>query len=155
MTARIIGSIKELLDSVVSQVATASDAQLAQARLATAALREHLDQDIYACDQELLRRMRERGATELPLDGATVRLVRASPTYDLGLLTALKETLTAEWLNKVWTPAHEEMIQVAEKWNGTQLRSAEKLGGEVAAVIQQARIPGRESIVVEAKGEKP
>ena len=53
-------------------------------------------------------------------------------------------------MEKIYTPAHEKTVEVTPKWSGTQLRRIKKeYDGDVARTIQQARIPGAVSVVLE------
>ena len=105
---------------------------------------------------ELRCRIEAEGGTELPCDGFRVALDRGTPSYDHGLLAALKEQLPEDELAKVYSPAYQKMVDVAEKWSGTHLNSLERrFGGQVATTIQQARIPGTLRVVVERKEQAP
>ena len=55
-------------------------------------------------------------------------------------------------LHQCWTPEHTETIVVAEKWDGRKLGPlARRYGGRVLEVYEAARLPGRESLVIERK----
>lgn len=104
---------------------------------------------------ELLRRMQALDATELPHPTLRVVLKQASPTYDISILVALKESLAEEELAKTYSPAHEKTVQVPERWSGSALNSLEKrLGGDVARMVQRARVPGSQHLSITAKETK-
>lgn len=116
---------------------------------------EALRQRRYLLEAELQARMEAEGATEIPHETHRVRLVSDTPNYDMGIIVALRELLTDTDLHAACTPAHTKEISVPEKWNGTRLNSYElRYGGQVAKVIQQARIPGRSRVQIQAK-DKP
>ncbi len=101
---------------------------------------------------ELRCRIEAEGGTELPCEGFKVALETGSPTYDYGLLVALKERLPDDELNKAYSPAYQRLMDVPEKWDGRVLNGLERrFGGEIAGIIQHARIPGHMKVVVQRK----
>jgi hypothetical protein len=114
----------------------------------------HLKAQAQDMEAELLRQIREtRGRTEILDPDFRIAIDTASPTYDHGLLVALREVLTEDEWDKVFTPAFTKTVDVPEKYNGSALNSIERLcGSDVARIIGQARIPGASRLVVERKG---
>lgn len=108
---------------------------------------------IDAIEQELIGRIRDAGGTALPDDDFLIELKRGSPTYDVGMLQPLLESeVPTEELEKAYTPAHEEVVQVDAKWHGGQLNTlARRYGGEIADRIEQAKIPGPEKLDVKPR----
>jgi hypothetical protein len=106
-------------------------------------------------EAEFLHRLRESGGTEIPDARIEVTLKQASPTYDYGTLTPLKELVpeadpTA--FDKAYIAEHYEMVP--EQWNGTQLNKLERTHGPespIGRIIGQARIPGSEALRVRVK----
>jgi DNA replication initiation complex subunit (GINS family) len=104
---------------------------------------------------ELQQRMEIDGATEVPHQEMEVRLKLGSVDWEVSTLQPLLETLTLEWVEKIYTPPTQKVVDVSAKWNGTALNEAErKLGGEVSQRIRDARTRGRSTLVVRKK-EKP
>jgi 23S rRNA maturation mini-RNase III len=108
---------------------------------------------IYHLETELRDWMRARGATKVQHPTHDVTLAKDSPSYDPGLLIPLRELVSEKDLEKVFKAAHEEVKAVGAKWNGTQLNRLEREYGErVAEIIKQARVAGREHIIIQPKG---
>lgn len=135
----------------MTHCASLSDHDLAEAIFDVEGL---IDAQIYRRDSlrlEVQRRIEAAGAKQLAVEGFHVELKPGPVTWDVGLLTALKEQLPT-WgdLDKVFTAAHETTVIIPDKWNGTQLNAvARRLGGDVAATVARARIPGVPKVVVE------
>lgn len=92
--------------------------------------------------QEILRRMEERGASAIPDEEYVCELVTKT-NYDQTQLRPFLEILTGRELEDVFVPAHEETIQIASKWKVQQLIAlAKKHGTEALQIIEQAKIPG-------------
>jgi hypothetical protein len=103
-------------------------------------------------EAELLRQIRETGGTEIADPDYRIAIDTASPTYDHGLLVALREVLSEDEWNKVFTPAFTKTVDVPEKYNGSALNSVERrFGGDAARIIGQARIEGASRLVIERK----
>jgi hypothetical protein len=112
----------------------------------------HLKAQAQDMEAELLRQIRETGGTEIPDPDFRIAIAATTPTYDHGLLVALREVLTDDEWEKVFTPATTKTVEVDEKYNGSGLNSIERrFGGDVARIIGQARIEGASRLVVERK----
>ena len=99
---------------------------------------------------EMQARCRDRDARALHGTDHVARIKPGTPTYDIGKLMPLLEWLTAKDLERAFRKEHEETVTVGAKWQGQQLNRIEKdYGGEVAAMIQDARIPGPTSLTLE------
>ena len=102
---------------------------------ATAALiaKGHLEQEIY-------RRMEERGATAIP-DSTFVCEIAQNSVYDQGSFSPLLEIFNELDLNTCYIPEHVE--PVAAKWQtGKVLALARRYGDAALAIVAKARIPG-------------
>jgi len=97
---------------------------------------------------------------EMEKDGATIarsetHVAKLTPkvTYDHTVLAKLREITHPEDLDGVYTPEHEEVRKVPEKWNMTKGRKLLKLGNEHQAIIDDAKIFGNPTLRVYEKGE--
>ena len=104
--------------------------------------------------QELERRMLEREATEILHPSIECRLEKGTPTWDYGKLAKLRELLPPEVIDTAWSAAHQETVDVPEKWNMVKAKTFAKYGGEIADVIAKATIPGRSRLVVKKREPK-
>ena len=100
-------------------------------------------------DMEIQRRLTDRNATAIFDEDYTCTLETGTPTVDLGIMAGLKELLPPEILAEGYTPEHQE--PVAERWDLRKVNVWSKAGGEVARVIEEAKIPGRPRLVVKEK----
>jgi len=130
----LIAGDKELLEGIV----------LAQAQVKQALeVRDRLT-------FEAERRMLERRATAI--DHPTIECkLEHKPTYDYGLLVALKEEVSDEILFTGYTPAHEEIITVPEKWDMRVVKTWRKYGSNIGAILDMAIIFGQPKVVVKEK----
>jgi len=104
-------------------------------------------------DYEIIRRAQANGATGLPVTGYDVVVKESSATYDPARLTPLLEMLPNL---EGWTKGHEEKHWVDEPpdtWDLRQtLPAARRVGTRAMDVIADARIPGRLSVKITARG---
>ena len=99
----------------------------------------------HTIEQEWLRQMEANDATSIP--GVCEQVIEN--TYDQLAFTPLKEILHAPDLASALTPAHQETIDVPDKWKtATVLSLAKKYGREALAIVDQARIPGSPTVRV-------
>ncbi len=111
-----------------------------------------IQRQVHNAKQEMMRRLRDRGATEFPHPDITCKIAQASPTYDLSRLAFLKELLPPEIIEETFTAAHEEIIQVPDKWDMRKTKGwGKRYGDDVQDVLDSARIPGREYLVCKRK----
>lgn len=81
------------------------------------------------------------------VDGAIVTVYRQKikgryGTFDQSALVALKELLSPENYDKVYTPGYTKEVQVPGKYDGVKLNAvANKYGGEIKEAIEKARLP--------------
>jgi hypothetical protein len=127
---------EELIDRIASTKAAISEAQ----------------KSLYEMEREMMDRLAERDALEALHPTHICRIKLGTPTYDNAKLGALRELLPPDVVETAYTPPTTK--PVPEKWNGAKLNSFEKrYGGDVAAVIQDARVPGRATLEVKPKEE--
>ena len=94
-------------------------------------------------EQELIRRMEERRATELPHPYMEVKLWYPSPTYDPQKMHALMELVEPSTIAEAFTPQHEQTVIVAESWDMRKVRGwPKRFGDGVAAALERAKLPG-------------
>ena len=99
----------------------------------------------------LQARLEARDATVLQHPTLDVVLAEGSPTWDYTRLRQLKELVAPEELAAGFTPEHEAVVLVPEKWNMTRVWPLRKLGGDVKGIIEASRIPGRRRLKVTGK----
>ena len=94
-------------------------------------------------------------------DGATVarseeNVAKLTPkiSYDSTVLARLREITDPEDLEGVYTPEHEEVRKVPERWNMTKAKKLLRLGNDHSAIIDDAKIFGNPSLKVYQKGDE-
>ena len=103
-------------------------------------------------EQELTRRLEERGARELAHATLIVKLEYPSPTYDVAKLRPLAEIIPPEDYAKAFQPEHTKSVPMPARFDGKQLNAlARKFGQPVQEVLDQARLPSAPRLVVKAK----
>ena len=96
------------------------------------------------CEQELFRRMEQRGATGIPSDRYKCNLILKYdyPTYGL---IPLIEVFSTQELATCWTPEHDE--PVPQKFNMTKVKPIAKLYGDRAlSIVEQAKVEKSRSL---------
>lgn len=102
---------------------------------------------------EMIRRMEARGAVGIPDERFTCEM-KVTRNYDQLSLAPLKEVFNREDLNHCFTPAHEEVVQVADKWDVRKvIPLAKRYGIEATRIVEKATLPGRRSLVFQRKME--
>jgi hypothetical protein len=104
---------------------------------------------VYYLERSLVEGMEERGATVVRTDEGEAKLT-APVSYDYGILAGLREITSPDDLVG-YTPEHEEVRQVPEKWNLTQAKTLAKLSHQHREIIEDAKIFGRSKIQFKAK----
>jgi len=103
---------------------------------------EGYKRNIYYIEREILSRLRGREATEMLHPDYEVRLKPEAPKYDVNRLIALRELLPPQVIEKAYTAAHQETIEVPDKWDGRVMREwPKRYGHEVRKVIDHAQLP--------------
>ena len=104
-------------------------------------------------EQEIQQRMTERGSTAIPSDIFKCDREQAV-SYNQAALTPLKEIFTEGDLASCLVLAHEETIQVEDKWATVKVKSlARRYGVEAEKVVEQARVPGASRVKFERRGQ--
>jgi len=102
-------------------------------------------------ESDLLFYLEGMDANEFPdpfdVDGEIVTVYRQRikgryGTFDQSALVTLKELLSPENYDKVYTPGYTKEVQVPGKYDGVKLNAvANKYGGEIKEAIEKARLP--------------
>ena len=105
-------------------------------------------------EMEITKRMRADGATAVAHDDFTVELA-GTPKYDESKLYAVLEYIPRADLIEAgaYTPAHEETVQVPEKFNATKLKPFGKFGADIREVIEDARWISNPRLKIKPKKE--
>ena len=99
----------------------------------------------------LTQRMEGTGATVMR--GTLHNVVgTVKSDYDYSILARLREFLDPDELEGMYTPEHDEVTRVGEKWNMTQTKKLLKLGEPFSTIIEDARVTvGRMSLKSEER----
>ena len=91
-------------------------------------------------EQEIQRRIKDRGATGIPDETYICELV-VSHTFDQALLTPMLEVLNNVELEKCYQPAYTPPpVEVPAKWKVQQLLAvAKRRGADALAVVERAK----------------
>ena len=111
---------------------------------------ENMREARWMLERRILEVMGERGATVAKADNYDVTITR-SVSYDAGILAALREITSPDDLERIYYPAHDEVVRKPEKWNMQQGRRLAKLGHEHAGIIEDAKIYGNPAIKIKAR----
>ena len=111
---------------------------------------ENMKEGQWMLERRILEVMEERGATVAKAESHDVTITR-SVSYDAGILAALREITSPDDLERIYYPAHDEVVRKPEKWNMQQGRRLAKLGHEHAAIIEDAKIYGNPTIKIKAR----
>lgn len=104
--------------------------------------------------QELIHRLQERGATHLETDNWSGVLVPTGYNHEIntGALLPLEALVPPE----VWERAYVQPPLPPRRWNQRVLNELVKLGGDVRAIIEDARasVPGEPKLDLKRKEER-
>ena len=103
---------------------------------------------VYYLERSLVEGMQERGATVVRTDEGEAKLT-TPVSYDYGILAGLREITGPDDLVG-YTPEHEEVRQVPERWNMTVAKTLSKLSHQHREIIEDAKIYGNPKITFEA-----
>lgn len=103
-------------------------------------------------EQEILRRMEERGARAIPSNTYACEGTQDN-TYDQASLTPLKEVLNEADLTTVLTTGYQKVVWVPEKWATQKVLALARRLPEVQAIVDRARIEGRLKLKFEKREE--
>jgi hypothetical protein len=104
---------------------------------------------VYYLERSLVEGMEERGATVVRTGEGEAKLT-TPVSYDYGILAGLREITGPDDLAG-YTPEHEEVRQVPERWNMTVAKTLSKLSHQHREIIEDAKIYGRSKIQFKAK----
>lgn len=106
---------------------------------------EELNKQLGILKYIILKRMITDNASMMQHGRLRCKIKYQPPKYENHKLHPLFEILDPDLLKDAYTPAHEELIQVAEKWDGRKLRALLKHGEAVAEIINNAKLPSAPS----------
>ena len=98
-------------------------------------------------EMEITSRLENRNATIMRGEKKTVE-ISSKVDWDKSKLSQLREMFSPDELKDIYTPEHEEVVTVPEKWNMAKGRRLLKYGSEVSSIIDSARIKGRNKITL-------
>jgi len=119
----------------------------------TATELDEISDDLGHIEMELTTRMEARGATAIDHPNYEVMRKEGTPSWDYGKLAGLRELVAPGELAAGFTPEHDEIVHVPDAWNMTRIKPLVKYGGNVAAIIKGARLPGRMGLSIKRKRE--
>ena len=105
-------------------------------------------------EMAITHRMDDRGAKELPHAEFEVKMTEGTPSWDVSILAGLREITSPDDLEGSYFPAHEETVQVPEKWNMTKAKTLARFGDEHGSILERARLPGPSRLRIKRKAEK-
>lgn len=100
-----------------------------------------LEESEYILSRRVVEAMEAEGSERMRTPAGIVTIAR-SVSYDASILAALREITDPADLDGVYTPAHEEVREVPERWNMAKGRKLLKFSGDHAAIIEDAKIYG-------------
>lgn len=104
--------------------------------------KEFITSELGHIEQEMLRRMTERKATAISSNMYDC-LLEVKDMFSQPAFSPLKEIFQEADLVKCFTPAHEETVQIPDKWLTQQVKAAaRRYGAEALDIVARARIPG-------------
>lgn len=98
-------------------------------------------------EMEITGRLENRNATVMRGENKEVE-ISSKVDWDKSKLSQLREMFSPDELKDIYTPEHEEVVTVPEKWNMAKGRRLLKYGSEVSSIIDSARIKGRNKITL-------
>lgn len=102
----------------------------------------------YLLSRRVIEVMQAEGSERMRTPTGIVTIPR-SVTYDASVLAGLREITDPVDLAGIYTPEHEEIRQVPERWDMSKGRQLGKHSGDHAAIIENARIYGRARVKIE------
>ena len=114
---------------------------------------KHLKEASWVLEGRIAELMALEGATERRAGDRTVKITRPV-TYDYTILAQLREITDPLDLDGIYTPAHDEMKRIPEKWDMVRGRKLSRLGTDHRTLITSAKIYGNPRIEVSPKDVK-
>ena len=128
-----------------------SDAHLLETYNASLETARAMRNDAGHAEQEMYRRMEERGAGSIPSE-TYVCEQKPKNNYSQAAFVPLKEIFNDVDLASCWVAAHEEVVQVAEKWNTVKVKAlARRYGDKAQAVVAQATLVERGVLIFQRR----
>lgn len=104
-------------------------------------------------EKRLLELMDERGATSIPSNIFRCEYEQKT-IYDREKFAPLKEIFVETDLYDAWRPAYTEQVEVAEKWDATQVKKhAKRYGSQALAILESATRLGPKKLVFNRWGD--
>ena len=104
-------------------------------------------------ETEIERRCRDRNASTMRSRKAIAEIKPGTPSYDSSRMVALAEILEPADFADAYTPEHQKTIDVPGSWHGGKVKKlVRQYGSEVAQVVEDATIPGKPRLKIEARG---
>ena len=139
--------------SMIDAVAQLSDAELLRWYEQCGLHLQELQERAGRMEQEILRRMEERGATAIPSDQFVCELKQGN-SYDQTSLTPLLEIFNQLEISSCFQPPYEETVTVPAKWRIPQvIAAAKRRGTEALAIVARAKIAGVPRLVFKRRKE--
>tara|TARA_Y100000310_G_scaffold111406_1_gene109798 strand:- start:610 stop:1035 length:426 start_codon:yes stop_codon:yes gene_type:complete len=102
----------------------------------------------YLLCRQIVETMEADGSERMRTPAGIVTLPR-SVTYDASILAGLREITDPADLDGIYTPEHEEVKRVPERWNMSKGRKLLKHSADHAAIIEDAKIYGSPKVKIE------
>ena len=102
----------------------------------------------YLLSRQIVETMEADGSERMRTPAGIVTLPR-SVTYDASILAGLREITDPADLDGIYTPEHEEVKRVPERWNMSKGRKLLKHSADHAAIIEDAKIYGSPKVKIE------
>jgi len=105
----------------------------------------------YLLSRQIIEAMEDDGSERMRTPSGIVTIPR-SVSYDASILARLREITDPADLEGIYTPEHDEVRRMPEKWNMARGRKLLRHSGDHAAIIEDAKIYGspRVKVVQEA-----
>jgi hypothetical protein len=132
-------------------IATVSDDGLLEHYENALAWVEHYQRAAGHIEQEIYQRLNERGGTMMPSEEYVCE-IQTKNTYLQDAFRPLKEVFSEAELATVLTPAHQELVDLEDKWNTQKLIAlAKKYGDQALRIVEYAKVPGPQKLRFERK----
>ncbi len=131
--------------------APATNAKLMARHIYCQAVRQQLAEEQHAIEVTLRQRMMDDMATVLADGEYEATLKYPAPGQDYGLLKPVLELVPEDVRAKGFTAAHEEVVQVGDRWDMRQVGTWGKYGAEAAAILEAAKIAGDPKVAIRRK----
>ena len=114
---------------------------------------KHAQEAMWMLEGRIVEIMEQEGATVMRAGNRTVKISRPV-TYDYTILAQLREITDPLDLDGIYTPEHDEMKRIPEKWDMVRGRKLSRLGTDHRTLIERAKIYANPRIEVAPKEVK-